>query len=104
MAYGIRWAIICVRRAFINVRAAVFALPSLVTNASGFVPGFALAAIIANFLARASIELAESPDVVVTTIAIMRDGIASTTILTKAILTVQAFACRRAFTRVRVFC
>ena len=63
-------------------RAAVFALPTLVTNARGFIPGFALTAIITHFLARASIELAEGPDVVVTTVAIMRDGIASTTILT----------------------
>ena len=63
---------------------AIFAHPAFVTDTVCFIFGLAGTMIIAHFLTRASFILAQGADEVVTTVTIMRNRIARTSVLANA--------------------
>ena len=63
---------------------AIFTHPAFITDTACFIFGLACTMIIAHFLARTSLKLAQGADEVVATVAIMRNRIARASVLAKA--------------------
>ena len=63
---------------------AIFAHPAFITDTACFIFGLTCTMIIAHFLARTSLKLAQGADEVVATVAIMRNRIARAPVLANA--------------------